>query len=173
VQRKGATLATQRGQHGSANELAQGLSDEKRALNLGSVPLVPGWCSSLIPASGILGLTTLRREAEDPMDGDPCSCPTPVCPFDGGRCGERRLVKKGTTRGRRQAWGRACGRSSAWTSGTPSVAGEQEPALCELALRALAEGHASRATARILQVDQEAVGPWRDRAAPQGRLVRR
>jgi IS1 family transposase len=81
------------------------------------------------------------------------------------------LVTHGTTRGQRQAWCRACGSSLAWTYGTPYGDLEHDPALFELAIRALAEGNSSRATARIIQVDQDPVGTWRDRAAQQGRRV--
>jgi DNA-directed RNA polymerase specialized sigma24 family protein len=38
-------------------------------------------------------------------------------------------------------------------------------------MRALAEGHSIRATARIIQVDKDTVCIWLDRAAQQCRLV--
>ncbi len=60
------------------------------------------------------------------------------------------------------------------TYGTPDVDVEPDPALFELAIRALAEGHSIRATARIIQVDQvdqDTVCTWLDRAAQQCRLV--
>ena len=38
-------------------------------------------------------------------------------------------------------------------------------------LRALAEGNSIRATARIVQVDKDAMCPWLDRAAQHCRLV--
>ena len=44
--------------------------------------------------------------------------------------------------------------------------------MCETAVRACAEGNASRATARIVPVDQDAGWAWRERAAPPGRLGR-
>ena len=53
----------------------------------------------------------------------------------------------------------------------PHVDLEHHPALFELAIRALAEGHSIRATARIIQVDQDTVGTWLDRAAQHCRLV--
>ena len=87
------------------------------------------------------------------------------------RFGESRVVKNGPTRGQRQALCRACGRSSALTYGTPYFDLEHVPALFALAIRAFAEGHAIRATARIIQVDQETVCTWLDRAAQQCRLV--
>jgi IS1 family transposase len=57
------------------------------------------------------------------------------------------------------------------TYGTPYVDVEHDPALFALAIRALAEGHAIRATARIIQVDQDTVCTWLDRAAQPCRLV--
>jgi len=45
-----------------------------------------------------------------------------------------------------------------------------DPAIFELAVRALAEGHAIRATARIVHVDKEAVCTWLERAAQHCRL---
>jgi hypothetical protein len=62
--------------------------------------------------------------------------PNPVCPFDGVRFRESRLVKNGTTRGQRQALCRACRSRVALTYGTPSFDVEHDPALCELAMRA-------------------------------------
>jgi transposase-like protein len=87
------------------------------------------------------------------------------------RVGESRLVKNGTTRGQPQALCRACGSSIALTYGTPYVDLEHDPALFELAIRALAEGNSIRATARIIQVDKDTVCIWLDRAAQPCRLV--
>jgi len=57
------------------------------------------------------------------------------------------------------------------TYGTPYFDLEHDPALFELAIRALAEGHSLRATARIIQVDKDTVCTWLDRAAYHCRLV--
>ena len=70
------------------------------------------------------------------MDWETWYGPHPVCPFDGVRVRESRLVRHGTPRGRRQAWCRACGSRIAVTYGTPYCAVEHDPALLELALRA-------------------------------------
>jgi hypothetical protein len=59
------------------------------------------------------------------------------------------------------------------TYGPPSFDVEPDPALFELAIRAGAEGHARRATARISQVDQDTGCTWLDRAAYHCRLVMR
>jgi transposase-like protein len=106
------------------------------------------------------------------MNWETLDGPNPLGPFDGVRFRESRVVKNGTTRGQRQALCRACRSSVALTYGTPSCDVEHDPALFELAIRALAEGHSIRATARIIQVDQETVWTWLDRPAHHGRLVR-
>jgi hypothetical protein len=46
-----------------------------------------------------------------------------------------------------------------------------EPAVFEVAFRALAEGHALRSTARIVHVDKDTAGNWLDRAAYHCRQV--
>lgn len=43
---------------------------------------------------------------------------------------------------------------------------EAEPVQFETALRALAEGHSLRATARIIGVDKDTVCAWLDRGGP-------
>jgi hypothetical protein len=48
---------------------------------------------------------------------------------------------------------------------------ETDPALFEMAVRALAEGNALRATARIEQVDRDTVCAWLDRVARHCRTV--
>jgi IS1 family transposase len=48
-----------------------------------------------------------------------------------------------------------------------------EPAIFEMAIRALAEGHARRSTARIGPIDQDTACDWLDRAAQHGRKVLR
>ena len=105
------------------------------------------------------------------MDWETFYGPNLDCAFDGMGVGESRLVKNGTTRGQRQALCRACGRSIALTYETPSVDLEHDPALFALTIRALAEGNSIRATARLIQVDQDTVGTWLDRAAQPCRLV--
>jgi transposase-like protein/IS1 family transposase len=105
------------------------------------------------------------------MDWETFYCPNLDCPFYGVHFGRSRLVKNGTTRGQRQALCRACGSSIALTYGTPYFDLEHDPALFELAIRALAEGNSIRATARIIQVDKDTVCTWLDRAAQQCRLV--
>jgi hypothetical protein len=82
-------------------------------------------------------------------------------------------VQKGTTRGQRQALCRACQSRVALTYGTPSVDVEHDPARLAVAMRAWAEGHAMRAPARSVHVEQETIGLWLDRAAQHGRRVRR
>jgi IS1 family transposase len=55
--------------------------------------------------------------------------------------------------------------------GTASWDVPAEPALFEMAIRAVAAGHARRSTARLVPIDQETACDWLDRAAPHGRKV--
>ena len=89
------------------------------------------------------------------MDWETLYCPNPVCPFYSVRFRKSRLVKNGTTRGQRQAWCRACRSSVALTYGTPSFDLEHDPALFELAIRALAEGIRSgrrRGSSKLIRI---------------------
>jgi IS1 family transposase/transposase-like protein len=81
------------------------------------------------------------------------------------------LVKHGSSRGEPQARCNACGGSVTLSYGTASYGLETDRALCEMAVRAWAEGKALRATARIVQVDQETVCAWLDRGARHCRTV--
>jgi IS1 family transposase len=105
------------------------------------------------------------------MDWGTLYWPNPACAFYGVGFRESRLVKNGTTRGQRQALCRECQSSVALTYGTPYFDLEHDPALFALAIRALAEGNAIRATARIVQVDKDTSSLWLDRAAQHCRLV--
>src|SRR5712692_2216152 len=105
------------------------------------------------------------------MDWETLYCPNPACALYGVGFRNSRLVKNGTTRGQRQALCRACRSSVALTYGTPYFDLEHDPALFALAIRALAEGNAIRATARIVQVDKDTVYLWLDRAAQHCRLI--
>ena len=44
---------------------------------------------------------------------------------------------------------------------------EADPAIFDIAIRALAEGNSLRSTARIVHSDKDTVGAWLDRAALQ------
>jgi transposase-like protein len=66
-----------------------------------------------------------------------------------------------------QAWCRACGRRIALSYGTAYFDLHADPALVELAIRALAEGNSIRSTARIVQIDKDTVCSWLSRAAHQ------
>jgi IS1 family transposase len=57
------------------------------------------------------------------------------------------------------------------TYGTAYFDLEADPALFELAVRALAEGNAIQGTARIVQIDKDTVCAWLNRAAQPCRLV--
>jgi len=55
--------------------------------------------------------------------------------------------------------------------GTAYYGLQTDQALFEMAVRALAEGNALRATARIVQVDKDTVCAWLDRGARHCRTV--
>lgn len=57
------------------------------------------------------------------------------------------------------------------TEGTAYFELDTDPAIFELAIRALAEGNSLRSTARIVQVDKDTVCAWLTRAALHCRLV--
>ena len=58
-----------------------------------------------------------------------------------------------------------------WRDGTASDGLETDRALFEMAVQALAEGNALRATGRIVQVDKDTVCTWLDRVARHCRTV--
>src|SRR5262249_165510 len=71
----------------------------------------------------------------------------------------------------KQALCRACETSVSIRYGTAYLDLHAAPPIFETAVRALAEGNSIRATARIVQVDKDAVCAWLDRAAQHCRLV--
>lgn len=81
------------------------------------------------------------------------------------------MVKNGTSYGQPQALCKGCGSSVAMRYGTAYYGLESEPAIFEMAVRALAEGNSIRATSRIVQVDKDTICAWLNRAARQCRLV--
>lgn len=105
------------------------------------------------------------------MDWETLYCPNRRCPCSGQPFHAGRMVKNGTTPGQPQARCRACGWSVVVTEGTAYFGLESEPAVFELAVRALAEGNAWRGTGRIVQVDQATACAWLDRAARHCRQV--
>jgi IS1 family transposase len=105
------------------------------------------------------------------MDWESLYCPNRNCccygkPFKTG-C----LVWDGSSRGRPRARCQACGGHVTLSYGTAYYGLDAEPALFELAVRALAEGNSLRATARIVLADKDTVCAWLDRAARQCRQV--
>jgi IS1 family transposase len=105
------------------------------------------------------------------MDWETLYCPNRRCRFSGDPLPQSRLVKHGSSHGQPQAWCRACGQSVTVRDGTASWDLHAEPALFEMAIRALAEGHSLRSTARIVQIDKATACDWLDRAAQHGRKV--
>ena len=81
------------------------------------------------------------------------------------------LVKNGSSYSEPQARCNACGGSVALSYGTAYYGLHTDRALFEMAVRAVAEGNALRATARIVQVDKDTVCAWLDRVARHCRTV--
>ena len=106
---------------------------------------------------------------------------TLYCPHRDWRCYGKPftaglLVKNGSSRGEPQARCNACGGSVTLSYGTAYYGLETDRALFEMAVRALAEGNALRATARIVQVHKTPCGRTRSRVGPAdkaGRCTRR
>jgi IS1 family transposase len=107
------------------------------------------------------------------MDWETRYCPNRRCRFYGDPLPQSRLVNNGSSHGQPQAWCRACGQSVTVRYGTAYWDVNAEPAICEMAIRALAEGHALRSTARMVHIDQDTACDWLDRAAQHGRKVLR
>jgi len=82
-------------------------------------------------------------------------CPHRDCRDYGKPFAAGLLVKNGSSCGEPQARCNACGGSVALRYGTAYYRLKADRALFEMAVRALAEGNALRATARIVQVDKE------------------
>src|SRR6266542_4057061 len=91
------------------------------------------------------------------MDWETLYCPNRHCRYYGLPFRQAMLVKNGSSHGHPQAWCRACGRRTALTYGTAYFDLNAEPAIFELAIRALAEGNSIRSTARIIQIDKDTV----------------
>ena len=98
------------------------------------------------------------------MNWETLYCPNRSCSYYGLPFGQGWFVKNGSSHGTKQALCQACGLRIAVTYATAYFGLEAEPAQCELAVRALAEGHSIHATARIVQRDKDTV--WDQRGLP-------
>ena len=99
------------------------------------------------------------------MDWKTLYCPHRHCRGYGKPFSQGYLVKNGTSRGQPRAWCTACEASVVLSYGTAYYGLEADPVVFETAVRALAEGNALRATARIVQVDKDTVCTWLHRVA--------
>src|SRR2546428_12938987 len=90
----------------------------------------------------------------------PLYCPPRHCRDYGKPLAQGYLVKNGTSRGQPRAWCKACEASVVLSYGTAYDGLDADPAIFETAVRALAEGNALRATARIVHVDKDTVWAW-------------
>jgi IS1 family transposase/transposase-like protein len=105
------------------------------------------------------------------MNWETLYCPNRACRDYGRPFCQGLLVKNGSSHGKKQAWCRSCGRRVSLRDATAYFDLEAEPAIFELAVRALAEGNSIHSTARIVQIDKDSVCAWLNRAAQQARLV--
>ena len=105
------------------------------------------------------------------MDWETLYCPHRHCRGYGKPFAQGYLVKNGTNRGQPRAWCQACEASIVLSYGTAYYGLDADPAIFETAVRALAEGNALRATARIVQVDKDTVCTWLHRVAYHCRTV--
>jgi IS1 family transposase len=105
------------------------------------------------------------------MDWETLYGPNRRCRFYGDPLPHSRLVKNGSSHGQPQVLCRACGQSVTVRYGTAYGDLNAEPAIFEMAIRALAEGNSLRSTARIAQIDKDTACDWLDRAAQHGRKV--
>ena len=105
------------------------------------------------------------------MDWESLYCPNRRCRYYGKPFSEGHMVKNGSSHGQKQALCKACDTYVSMKYGTAYLDLHADPAIFETAVRALAEGNSIRATARIVQVDKDAVCEWLDRAAQHCRLV--
>ena len=105
------------------------------------------------------------------MDWETLYCPHRHCRDYGTPLAQGYVVKNGPSHGQPRAWCTACAGRVVLRYGTAYDGLDADPALLETAVRALAEGHARRATARIVHVDKDPVCAWRHRVACHGRTV--
>ncbi len=105
------------------------------------------------------------------MNWETLYCPNRACRLYGVQWRQSLLVKNGSSRGYKQAVCRACGQSVMLRYATAYFELEADPAIFDIAIRALAEGNSLRSTARIVQIDKDTVGAWLDRAAHHCRHI--
>lgn len=105
------------------------------------------------------------------MNWETLYCPNRHCLYYGSPFNKGVLVKDGSSHGKRQALCKACGRRIALTYATAYYELDEDRAIFEMAVRALAEGNSIRSTARIIEKDKDTICDWLNRAAQQSRLV--
>jgi IS1 family transposase/transposase-like protein len=105
------------------------------------------------------------------MNWETLYCPNRHCRYYGIPFYEGQMVKNGSSYGQQQGLCKACGSSVSVRYGTAYYDLEADPAIFEMAVRALAEGNSLRATARIVQIDKDTACDWLDRAAQHCRMV--
>ena len=106
------------------------------------------------------------------MNWETLYCPNRACRLYGVQWRQSLLARNGSSRGYKQAVGRACGQRVMLRYGTAYFELEADPAIFDIAIRALAEGNSLRSTAWIVHIDKDTVGAWLDRAARHCRHIR-
>lgn len=105
------------------------------------------------------------------MDWKTLYCPNKYCKYYAIPFQQGKMVKNGTDHGQPQALCKSCRSSVTLNYGMAYYGLESDPLIFETAVRALAEGNSLRATGRILQIDQDTVCDWLNRAASHCRAV--
>jgi hypothetical protein len=105
------------------------------------------------------------------MDWNTRYGPNKCCRYYGIPFQPGTMVKNGSSHGQLPALCRGCGGSVALSYATAYYGLESDPALCEPAVRAVAEGNAIRAPGRLVQMDKNTGCDWRNRAALPCRSV--
>ena len=105
------------------------------------------------------------------MNWETLYCPNQFCRYYGAPFQQSLLVKNGSSHGQKQALCRACGQSVSIRFGTAYCDLNADTAICDTAIRALAEGNSLRSAARIVQIDKDTACAWLDRAARHCRLI--
>jgi len=105
------------------------------------------------------------------MDWNTLYCPNKDCKYYGIPFQPGKMVKNGSSYGQPQALCKGCGCSIALSYATAYYGLESDPAIFEIAVRALAEGNSIRATGRIIQIDKDTVCNWLNRSALHCRSV--
>lgn len=105
------------------------------------------------------------------MNWETLYCPNRQCQYFGKPFFQGKLIKYGSSHGKKQALCRECHQKVSLTYATAYFDMEADQTIFETAIRALAEGNSIRSPARIVQVDKDTICNWLNRAADQCRKI--